>query len=43
MIWIDNDAGYHSSKTIVEYSRHIRLIGIDMLAKSRDHNPIENL
>ncbi len=43
MIWMDDDAGYHTSKTTAEYRRRVRLICIDWPAQSSDLNPIENL
>ena len=43
MIWMDDGAGYHTSKTTAEYCRRVRLICMDWPAQFPDLNPIENL
>ncbi len=43
MIWIGDDAGYHTSKTIAEYCRCLGLIRMDWPAEFPDLNPIKNL
>ncbi len=43
MIWMDDGAGYHTSKTTVAYRRRVRLIRMDWPAQFLDLNTIENL
>ncbi len=43
MIWMDEDAGYHTSKTNSAYRRCIRPICIDWPAQSSELNSIKNL
>ena len=43
MIWMDDGAGYHTSKAATVYRRRVGLIRMDWLAQSPNLNPIENL
>ena len=43
MIWMDDGADYHASKTTFVYCRHVELICIDWPGQSPDFNPLENL
>ncbi len=42
MIWIDDGAGYHTSKTTAEYLCRVKLICMDWPAQVSNLNPIEN-
>ena len=42
MIWMDDSAGYHTSKTTTKCKQHMGLIRMDWPAQSPDLNPIEN-
>ena len=43
MIWINDGAGYHTSKTTTKWRQQMGLICIDWPAQSLDLNPIKNL
>lgn len=43
MIWINNDAGYHTSKITIPYYLYIRIIFMDWPVQFLDLNLIENL
>lgn len=43
MIWMDNGAGYHTSKTTITWRQKFGLLCIDWPAQSPNLNPIENL
>ena len=43
MIWIDDGAGYHTSKKVLDFGREVGLLRMKWPAQSSDLNPIENL
>ena len=43
LIWMDDGAGYHTSKATTVYRRRVGLICMDWPAQSPDLNPIENV